>query len=408
MKISDIKPNPSNPRVIKDDKFKKLVQSIKDFPKMMALRPMVVDAHNIVLGGNMRLKALKELGFTEISEEWVKKADDLSEEEVRRFIIVDNVGFGDHDWEALAAGWDMEELADWGLDIPDFVNKGEAVEDDYEIPDEIEADIVLGDLFEIGQHRLLCGDCTIADNWQKLNIPEGFACFTSPPYNVSKNAKLVGNTHAAHRESLYVSSSDNEIDYDELLSKSLKNAIDFCEGVAFNVQPLANNKIKLLIWISSFSEHFNEIITWNKSQAAPAMAKGVCSAAYEWIVIFSNKKTRTIPLSSWRGTLSNVYNAPPQRNNEFAKHHAATFPVHLPTYVITELMNICKGVIDPFMGTGTTMVAAHQLNRKCYGIEIDPKYCQVIVDRMLKLDPSLEIKRNGEPYINSCKAVENA
>ena len=122
MKISEIKLNPNNPRVIKDDRFKKLVKSIVEFPKMMELRPMVINKDNIVLGGNMRLKALKELGYKEIPDSWVKRADELTEEEQRRFIIADNVGFGEHDWEMLANEWDVEELGEWGLDIPEFDN----------------------------------------------------------------------------------------------------------------------------------------------------------------------------------------------------------------------------------------------------------------------------------------------
>lgn len=117
MKLSKIKPNPNNPRVIKDEKFKKLVNSIKEFPKMMQLRPMVINSNSIVLGGNMRLKALKELGYKEIPDEWVKSADELTEDEQRRFIIADNVGFGEHDWDMLANEWDVEELADWGLEM---------------------------------------------------------------------------------------------------------------------------------------------------------------------------------------------------------------------------------------------------------------------------------------------------
>lgn len=120
IKLSSIKANPNNPRIIRDDKFEKLKQSIKDFPKMMELRPMVVNSDNIVLGGNMRLKALKELGYKEVPKEWVKRAEDLTEDEQRRFIISDNVGFGEHDWEMLQADWDLLELEDWGLDIPEW------------------------------------------------------------------------------------------------------------------------------------------------------------------------------------------------------------------------------------------------------------------------------------------------
>ena len=119
IKLSTIKSNPNNPRVIKDEKFAKLVQSIKEFPKMMELRPMVVNSDMVVLGGNMRLKALKEAGYTEVPKEWIKSADALTDEEQRRFIISDNVGFGDHDWDVLRSEWDVEELAEWGLDVPD-------------------------------------------------------------------------------------------------------------------------------------------------------------------------------------------------------------------------------------------------------------------------------------------------
>jgi hypothetical protein len=120
IKLSTIKSNPNNPRVIKDDKFAKLVNSIKEFPKMMELRPMVVNSDMVVLGGNMRLKALKEAGYKEVPDEWVKSAESLTEEEQRRFIIADNVGFGEHDWDMLANEWDTVELEAWGLDMPIF------------------------------------------------------------------------------------------------------------------------------------------------------------------------------------------------------------------------------------------------------------------------------------------------
>ena len=133
MKITEIKSNPNNPRVIKDHKFEKLKKSISEFPKMMELRPMVINEDNIVLGGNMRLKALKDLGYKEVPEEWVKRASDLTEEETRRFIIADNVGFGEHDWEMLANEWNTEELEDWGLE--GFPFESEDIQDIEEIED---------------------------------------------------------------------------------------------------------------------------------------------------------------------------------------------------------------------------------------------------------------------------------
>ena len=117
IKLSEIKSNPNNPRLIKDDKFKKLVNSIKEFPKMMDLRPIIIDNDSMILGGNMRLKALLELKYSEVPNEWIKKAKDLTEDETRRFIIADNVGFGEHDWDLLANEWDSEQLIEWGLDV---------------------------------------------------------------------------------------------------------------------------------------------------------------------------------------------------------------------------------------------------------------------------------------------------
>jgi len=117
VKIKDIKSNPNNPRVIKDDKFHKLCESIKAFPKMLELRPIIVNDDMIVLGGNMRLKALKHLGLTEAP---VIKASDLTEDQQRQFIIKDNAGFGEWDWDMLANEWDTTELEDWGVDVPVF------------------------------------------------------------------------------------------------------------------------------------------------------------------------------------------------------------------------------------------------------------------------------------------------
>jgi ParB-like chromosome segregation protein Spo0J len=127
MKLSDIKLNPNNPRVLRDEKFKKLVKSIQEFPKMMKLRPIVVDSENIVLGGNMRLKALQELKYKEIPDEWVKQANELTEEEKKRFIIADNVGFGEWDWDLLANEWDESDLNDWGVDLPVYSNNIEEI-----------------------------------------------------------------------------------------------------------------------------------------------------------------------------------------------------------------------------------------------------------------------------------------
>ena len=118
VKISEVKPNPNNPRLIKDDKFKKLVKSIQEFPDMLNVRPIVVNKDMVVLGGNMRLKAIKEAGVKEINVDIV----DWNEQQQKEFIVKDNVGYGEWDWDDLANNWDSTELSNWGLEIPNFAS----------------------------------------------------------------------------------------------------------------------------------------------------------------------------------------------------------------------------------------------------------------------------------------------
>jgi Holliday junction resolvase RusA-like endonuclease len=144
----------------------------------------------------MRYFALKELGYKDIPDAWVKRANELTETEKQRFIIADNLSFGEWDWELLATDWDAKELSEWGLELPETANILEAAEDDYVQPDVIETDIVLGDLFEIGQHRLLCGDSTDSDAVAKLmNGQKADMVFTDPPYGISvvSNNKICGD-----------------------------------------------------------------------------------------------------------------------------------------------------------------------------------------------------------------------
>lgn len=396
VKISEVKTNPKNPRLIKDDKFRKLVKSIQDFPEMLELRPIVVDENNIVLGGNMRLKALKEAGFKEVT---IVRANGLTEQQKDEFIVKDNVGFGEWDWDMLANEWDTENLQEWGLDLPlDLsVEELEAEEDNYEIASEIETDIVLGDLLEIGEHRLLCGDSTDSDSVAKLmNGQKATLSFTSPPYNAGKSEMLSGNTHTTDNKYNEYNDNQKQSNYLDLLIGFTNNALLFSEYLICNIQSLAGNKIALIEYLNEYKNNFIDVAIWDKGHGAPAMAENVLTSAWEYMFFISSKEnaSRAIPNANFRGTIPNIYRGAPNRNNEFSNVHAATFPIDLPEWALqfTKEGNI---ILDQFLGTGTTMVASHQLKRKCYGMELDPKYCQVIIDRMKKLDPSLEIKRNG-------------
>ena len=389
MKLSAIKSNPNNPRVIKDERFAKLVKSIQEFPKMMELRPMVINDDNIVLGGNMRLKALKELQYKDIPDTWVKKASELTEDEQRRFIIADNVGFGEHDWEVLANEWDAEELMDWGLEIPNFEKDEvlEAEEDDFDIPKIVHSDFVLGDLIEIGEHRLLCGDSTDSDQVAMLmNGQKADMVFTDPPYKIETEGGCKGSIGQGLRKQ----------------GKDIEFISNFEPNEFLQVLPIIFEKNKLnsyifcnkellpdyLVWARDNGYSFNVLI-WKKPNAIPIGDSH--RPDIEYLLLFRKS-------AIWNNGLKDVNYS---RCLEFGRE-TGLHPTMKPIELICNEMQISsnKGslIFDFFLGSGSTMVAAHQLKRKCYGMELDPKYCQVIVDRMMKLDPSLKVKVNGKPY----------
>jgi len=355
VKISDVKPNPKNPRVIKDGKFQKLVKSIQEFPDMLNKRPLIVftdvDGKYCVLGGNMRLKALNELKFKEIP---VIIADEWTEEQKAEFLIKDNVGFGEWDWDSLANEWDAEKLDDWGLDLPvdlSVQEELESEEDNYEIPNEINTDIVIGDLFEIGEHRLLCGDSTDIEKVELLMNGQEVNLLTDPPYGINANKQTLGTGKKRfHRGDNW----DIEVP-------------DF-----YYILALVN---KAIIWGGNyFADKLpinNDWLCWHKKN------DGLSFSEFELAWTNLGKNCRMLA-HHWGGE---------------TKEHPTMKPLKLMEWCINYLDE--KPILDIFCGSGSTMVASHQLKRKCYGMELDPKYCQVIVDRMKKLDPSLIIKKNG-------------
>lgn len=380
--INTVKANPNNPRIIKDDKFAKLVKSINEFPQMLNLRPIVVNDDMVVLGGNMRLKACKEAGLKEIP---IIKASELTEQQQKEFIVKDNVGYGEWDWDDLANNWDAGELEEWGLDIPGFKTEEEAQEDDYEIPEHLRTDIVLGDLFEIGPHRLLCGDSTQTDTFAKLFENQlADLVVTDPPYNVAYEGKtkdaLTIQNDSMSDDSFYQFLYDF---YTALGSYTKAGGAWYVwhadsEGANFR-SAMKNSGIMVkqcLIWVKNSMVMGRQDYQWRHEPCLYGWKEG---AAHGW---YSDRKQTTI-LEFDR----------PSRNTE----HPTMKPIPLIAYQIGNSSKQGDIVADGFGGSGTTMVAAHQLNRKGYLVEFDPKYCQVIVDRMRKLDSTLVIKKNGLP-----------
>jgi DNA modification methylase len=402
VKISAIKANSKNPRVIKDDKFKKLVKSIQDFPEMLEKRPLVcftdVDGKYVVLGGNMRLKAAQEVGLKELP---IVLADDWTQEQRDEFLIKDNVGFGEWDWDQLANEWDAGKLDEWGLDVPNFDGEVlEAEEDDFDITPPDEPITVLGDLYEIGEHRLLCGDSTDSDQVEKLmNGQKADMVFTDPPYRVSFQGQRISNTTKdgvvihGHKGA---NTKHNEIENDSLSEDDFK---DFMSGVLSNLFMFnkgawyicfAYSELHLLLnSLVDAGYKWKNIIIWMKNQAA--LSNMDYKSRYEPIIYgqpgscFYGERYKQEDIWEFQRTLKNDL-------------HPTMKPIPLIENALNNSSKQGMNILDLFLGSGSTMVASHQLKRKCYGMELDPKYCDVIVNRMIALDPNIEIKLNGKPF----------
>lgn len=394
VKISAIKANSKNPRVIKDDKFRKLVQSIREFPDMLNKRPLIcftdVDKKYVVLGGNMRLKAAQEIGLKEMP---IILADDWTQEQKDEFLIKDNVGFGEWNWDNLANEWDAELLDNWGLDIPNFDKEVlEAEEDDFDTtPPEISI-TVLGDLYEIGEHRLLCGDSTDSDQVAKLmNGQKADMVFTDPPYGMfldTDYSKIKGTEN-----SIGFKGNKTGNKYDKIIGDNE----DFTPELINTIFASFPKTKEIFIWGADYFVNLlpnygkdGSWLVWNK-RSSEAQQRGIGNC-FELCWSF-NKHKRFVLEFEWFGFLSK--DDPNEARN---RQHPSMKPSKLISRMINEFCKDANIIVDIFLGSGTTMVASHQLKRKCYGMELDPKYCDVIVNRMIALDPDIKIKLNGKPF----------
>ncbi len=328
----------------------------------------------IAITHNMRLKALRELGMKEIPDSWVVLADDWTEEQRKEFTIKDNVGFGEWNWDDLQKNWDSEQLGSWGLDIPEWEEEAEeleAVEDDYEIPDEIQTDIVLGDLFEIGEHRLLCGDSTDSDSVAKLmNGEKADMVFTDPPYNIDYQG-------VNQKMDKIKNDKMSDSDFVQFLYDALNiNSDTFYVCCSWQYSHLFREALdKLQKPVKSF-------IVWNKVNPAQHLDKYF---KQHEIILYHGK------FGGQKTLRGDIWEVKREQNTV----HPTMKPISLISMALSDNPDKIK-IYDAFLGSGSTMVAGHQLKRKVYGMELDPKYCQVIVDRMKKLDPDLVIKKNGK------------
>lgn len=383
MELKDIKFDKRNYRR-HDDKNKELIK--KSIEEVGYGRSIVIDADNEVVCGNGVLsqtnkKTPVKVIETDGNELIVVKRTDLKTDDLKRkqLAVMDNSASdsSDFDLALLQEDFDEETLADWGIDIEfEDDEKKETIED--EIPEEVETRCNLGDIWQLGNHRLLCGDCTNEDNVkQLLNGEKSEIAFTSPPYN----AEMTVTEQKMSKKSKYIHNEDNmpAEDYLNLLINFTENTLKYSDFSFVNIQSLANNKIAIIDWLHKMKNKYADTMIWDKINGQPAMAKNVLNSCFEYIYIFSNKTSRAIGVKDFRGTLDNIIHIGKQTKNEFSKIHNATFPMELACYFVENFSN--NSVLDLFGGSGTTLIACEQLGRKCFMMELDARYCDLIIQR---------------------------
>lgn len=342
--IRSIKGNTKNPRQLEKKKFEKLVKSLKEFPEMLEKRPLIV-ADGVILGGNMRYKAALELGFKEVP---IIDASEWTEEQRNQFIIKDNLSFGEWDWDILANEWDAAELEEWGLDV---WQPEEETTDGLTDPDEVpeapeEPKTKPGDLYILGDHRLLCGDSTKAEDVKRLmNGEKADALVTDPPYGIgidgqkeskSKNPK---HNRKAHEFRGWDDERPSQATF-ELLRSYSENAIIWGGNYFADILPATRG------WL-----------VWDKGQKGLTMSDGELA----WTTFDKPLRIFVANRAELRGSVH---------------------PTQKPISLIKWCFNMTEGtILDPFLGSGSTLIACEKTGRKCYGMELDPKYCDVIVKR---------------------------
>ena len=344
-----------------------------------------------LIDGHLRLELARKNKESTIP---VKYVDLTVEEEEKALAIFDPIGaMAEADATMLNAliercQTDNEEVKGLLVDIAekeklDF-GKKEAKEDDFEPPIEVETTIKRGDIIQLGRHRLMCGDSTSADDVGRLmDGKKADICFTSPPYNAG-SLNIKGDPSTAPK---YIDNCDDRTEgqYVKFLDDVLSNALAFADTVMVNIGLVETNKRAIVRLLGLYIENFKDIIYWKKATCAPHIQPGIINNLVEFILCFGDGKRAFKSAQFGQGTYWNVIEGANASGNEYAKIHKATFPIYLPANIIGNFCPPWGNVFDPFLGSGTTLIACEQLNRICYGMEISPQYCEVICMRWEKL-----------------------
>jgi DNA modification methylase len=384
--VEDLIPYALNSRTHSDAQVAQLAASIREFG---FTNPVLVDEQNNLIAGHGRLLAARKLKLTEVPAVVVTGLDDRKR---RALVIADNKLALNADWDEEALRVELEDLAgDFGElmgfsddELVALLKNGDGTEgltDEDAVPDVPEVPVTVeGDVWLLGRHRLMCGDSTSIDAVERLMAGrKANICFTSPPYNAgSLNVK--GNKTTGKK---YNSFDDNQTadEFFDFLSANMSCMLAVSDEVFYNIGIVQDNKRTIFKMVDAFGDTFKDVIYWKKKTAAPHIQKGVINNLVEFILCFGDGKRKFVNPQFGQGTYWNVIEGAGASGNEYSDIHKATFPVYLPENIITNFTGMNAIVIDCFGGTGTTLIACEKTNRDCYMMELDAKYCDVIIKR---------------------------
>ena len=381
--VDKLIPYSKNAKKHDETQIANVAESIKQFG---FVQPVVVDKNDVIVIGHCRTLAAKKLGMKTVPCVMV---DELTDEQVRALRIIDNKT-NESPWDYDLLGDELADIDlsgfdfDFGIDLPEESKEDEdkeIIEDEApEVDEDAEPIAKLGDIWQLGRHRLMCGDNTDKETVELLmNGNKADIAFTSPPYNAG-SLNIVGNETTKAK---YNSYDDNktELDYFNFIKTNLSLLLDNANEVFYNIGLVENNKRPIIMLQNEFIDKFKDIIYWEKSTVAPHIQNGVINNLVEFILCFGNGKRKFENAQFSQGTYWNVIKGANASGNEYSKIHKATFPVYLPSNIIENFSPKTGTVVDCFGGTGTTLIACEQLGRTCYMMELDPKYCDVIIKR---------------------------
>ena len=390
----------ANPRQIKGEKFDRLKASIERNPEMLALRELLVYEHDgkyIVIGGNMRYRACKELGYTQMPCKIIPPQ--ATAEQLNAYIILDNSGFGDWDWDALANEWDSQQLTDWGVDVPNWDDEASEEEqpredDDFdEEKDSIECRVKKGEIWQLGKHRLMCGDSSNKEDVEKLMDGElADMVFTDPPYGVAIGDKNKALNSVQPSERCTQNIENDTLSADELyplLVSAMTNCRENCkdDAIYFVTSPQNGDLgLMMMMMMKDAGLPVRHMLIWEKNSATFSLGRLDYDYQHEPIFYTWTKKHKNHRKGEFRTTIWK-YDKPRK-----CDLHPTMKPVALVENCLKD--GTIKGdiVLDVFGGSGTTIIACERQDRCARLMEIDPHYCDVIIARWEKMTGEKAIK----------------